>query len=112
MPRWYYNIPTPKVFDGANQATTPVYLNYGQSINEQGAASDMHYAFDDVPYEQSSNPTSLAKDNYSVMGPGISGSIEPYRLDIGSLSMPRQMTVDHVRIAMMPFQRKSLAKFL
>jgi hypothetical protein len=69
-----------------------------------GAASDINYYFNPAAeYYQSNNPASLALDNYSVKAAGISGSISPYRLDIGSVSMPRQMTANHVRYSPVRF---------
>jgi len=65
-----------------------------------GVASDMSYFIDPLnEYYAQSNPSGLATDNYSVSGPGISGSIKPYRLEIGSLSMPREMSASHQRLA-------------
>ncbi|HNP19913.1 MAG TPA: hypothetical protein PKL31_15855, partial [Fulvivirga sp.] len=110
MKRYYYDIENPRVYTSAfdTDGVTPVYLNDGANIEENGAASDMYYDFDGTSsYVSSSSPTSLAKDRYSVMGPGISGSIEPYRLDIGTLSFPRQMKNDHVRIAMLPWKSRA-----
>jgi len=86
---------------GEDEHGAPVYVSKNIS-NVFGAASDMHYAWSGKSYEQTNNPTSLAKDNYNVMGPGVSGSIEPYRLDVGSLSMPRDMGTEHLRLAMQP----------
>src|SRR5690606_20510178 len=45
------------------------------------------------------NPVTLASDNFSIKAAGISGTIRPYRLDVGSVSMPRQMTKHHDRLA-------------
>lgn len=67
------------------------------SINE-GSASDINYDHGSV-YSTTNNPASLALDDYSVQAPGISGSIMPYRVDVGSVSMPRQMTKWHIRLA-------------
>ena len=44
------------------------------------------YVDDDAEYQWTMNPVNIAYDQYSVMGGGISGSIYPYRLDIGSVS--------------------------
>jgi hypothetical protein len=67
------------------------------SINE-GSASDINYDHGSV-YSTTNNPASLALDDYSVRAPGVSGSIKPYRVDVGSVSMPRQMTKSHIRLA-------------
>lgn len=107
MNRAIYNVTTPKTFTSANDPVTPGYINTGENLNEKGSASDMHYYFDGTNYYLSSNPTSLAKDNYSIMGPGISGAIEPYRMDMGTLSMPRQMSENYLRLAMLPWRQRS-----
>jgi hypothetical protein len=61
-----------------------------------GFASDInYYAPWDYIYETS--PIKLATDNYSVKAPGISGAIIPYRLDVQTVSMPRDMTDNHKR---------------
>ncbi len=80
----------------------PLYVE-PSAFGDQGAASDMHYHWDGRPYEKTVNPTSIAKDQFSVMGAGVSGSIEPYRLDVGSLAMPRLMTEKHKKIAIGKF---------
>jgi hypothetical protein len=40
-------------------------------------------------YEASSRPISIAHDYFSVMGEAISGTIRPYRLDVGSVAYPK-----------------------
>jgi hypothetical protein len=67
-----------------------------------GAATDMNYEVDGA-YKDINNPAFLAMDDYTVSAPGISGSITPYRLDIGSVSMPREMSSKHNRLAPVPF---------
>jgi len=88
--------------------STPLtqFLKSTQTSN-QGAASDITYipeANEDMKeFYEINNPVSLAYDNYSVKAPGVSGSITPYRLEIGSVSMPREMTSGHERLAALPF---------
>lgn len=53
------------------------------------AVSDMHMNNDGTgDFEYLIEPTSIAYDNYNVMGIGISGEIKPFRLDVGSLAYP------------------------
>ncbi len=67
--------------------------------NEIGSASDMLFFMDDdEQYHSSNRPAGLAFDNYNVTGPGVSGSIAPYRFEIGSLAAPRGMDADHKRL--------------
>jgi hypothetical protein len=95
-----------------NQSTFPwmnLYLKNGsvsETLNEfpKGTGSVNEGAASDINYDQGSNyitinnSASLALDDYTVRAPGISGTIMPYRVDVGSVSMPRQMTKWHVRL--------------
>jgi len=113
----------------AGNAQTPAYTNTGFNANfsltnggvstplnqfqkstqtaNKGAASDITYipeANEDMKeFYEVNNPVTLAFDNYSVKAPGVSGSITPYRLEIGSVSMPREMSSGHERLAALPF---------
>ncbi|MFC6225877.1 hypothetical protein ACFP2F_21710 [Hymenobacter artigasi] len=40
-------------------------------------------------YQASTRPISIAHDNFNVMGEGVSGSIRPYRLEVGSIAYPK-----------------------
>jgi hypothetical protein len=83
--------------NGVVRSTTDQFEKTG---NSQGNASDVSY---NVPaglkYKDARGPVILATDNYSVKAPGISGSIKPYRFDIGSVSTPREMSEYHTRLA-------------
>lgn len=87
-----------------NGATTlnqfPKSNNNSSSAYQVGVASDMSYFIDPAKeYYEQSNPSGIATDDYSVSGPGISGSIRPFRFEVGSLSMPREMSNHHQRLA-------------
>lgn len=70
----------------------------------KGSASDINInLLGSAEYKDDVSPFSLAYDNFSVKAPGISGSIKPYRLEVGSVSTPREMTPDHIRLAPVPF---------
>ncbi|MBL7853226.1 MAG: hypothetical protein JNL17_02435 [Cyclobacteriaceae bacterium] len=78
--------------------------SFTRSANNIGAASDVSYFMPDgIHYSQVSSPAVIATDNFSVKAPGIGGSIAPYRLDIGSVSVPREMTARHVRFSPVGF---------
>ena len=49
------------------------------------------------------SPTQLATDSYSVYSPGIIGSINPYRLEVGSVGMPRDMTQFFWKLVQVPY---------
>lgn len=72
--------------------------------NAAGGVSDINYTLDDSwSYPGQKTATVLATDDYTVNAPGVSGSITPYRLEVGSVSMPRQMSQDHYRLAPLPY---------
>jgi len=73
-------------------------------VNQEGVASDMSYYI--PPSATAATATSaalIATDLYKVSAPGISGNIAPYRLDVGSLSFPREMSADHYRLNPLPY---------
>ncbi len=51
----------------------------------------------------SNNALSIAHDDFSVMGGNVSGSIRPYRLEVGSLAFPYQGTDEHLKYATIPY---------
>jgi hypothetical protein len=98
-------------FSGAGN-NAQVYLKNGgvtetlhvfSNANNEGSASDINYqshpSDDQKEFYEINNPVALAPDLFSVKAAGISGTIKPYRLDVGSVSMPRQMTKYHDRMA-------------
>lgn len=93
---------------GLENSGVSVPLNgFSKSTNagNKGSASDINYFIDDnKEYWQVNNASLLATDDYQVKAAGISGSITPYRLDVGSVSMPREMTSYHLRLAPVQFQ--------
>lgn len=56
----------------------------------------------------SMEPVSIAHDAFTVMAPGISGSIQPYRLDVGSVAGPRQMSADHYKYNTVPYAQSKV----
>lgn len=48
-------------------------------------------------------PISIAHDDFSVMGDGVSGSIRPQHLDVGSLAFPKKMSEYHEKYILSPF---------
>lgn len=81
----------------------PETLYSFQSANNQGSASDINYqshpSDDNKEFYEINNPAALAPDGFSVKAAGVAGTIRPYRLDVGAVSMPRQMTKHHDRLA-------------
>ncbi|HEY5750763.1 MAG TPA: hypothetical protein VIU12_32090 [Chryseolinea sp.] len=69
----------------------------------QGGASDINFITGSGSYDAQRTGTVLAMDSYSVNAPGVSGAITPYRLEVGSVAMPREMTPHHTRLAPVPF---------
>ena len=54
-------------------------------------------------YESNKRPFNIAHDDFSVMGGQISGSIRPYRLEVGSVAFPRRMSNHHDTYSDVPF---------
>lgn len=69
----------------------------------RGAASDINFTVNNLSYQEQNSPVLLATDQYMVNAPGVSGSITPYRFEVGTVSMPREMTERHIRFAAAPF---------
>lgn len=92
--------------NGGVSETLKQFLFSTQTTN-RGASSDINYQPDVneslKQFYEVNNPVFLAKDKFSVKAPGISGSISPYRLEAGSVAMPREMTPKHVRLAPVPY---------
>lgn len=62
------------------------------------AVSDMHMNNDGAgEFAYLIAPTSIAYDNYNVMGVGVSGDIKPFRTDVGSLSYPNLGDPDNAK---------------
>jgi len=108
----------PNVYDGqanyaAGKATKGYLFNYhhdfggsvGNFSTETGADIQRYNQPYGPGYETDvRNPTSIAHDDFSVMGPGISGTIRPQRLDVGSFANPRQMLDRHDKYSLVPWE--------
>ena len=111
----------PNVYDGptnyqAGKSRKGFKFNYTRAFTDKGnfaveTAADMQqFNFPGQDYRvNSSAPVSIAHDDFSVMGPGISGSIRPQRLDVGSLAYPRQMLERHDKYNLVPWQPYKVA---
>lgn len=84
-------------------AQTPMQFPQSSNDNGKGAASDINIDLSNADYFANASPAILAYDNFYVSGPGASGSIRPYRMEIGSVSVPREMTKNHIRLSAVPF---------
>jgi hypothetical protein len=88
-----------------NIGTTETLRSFkkSSSTTNEGAASDINYRPDWneswKEFYETNNPVVLGYDNFHVKGAGISGAITPYRLEVGSVSMPREMSSNHQRYA-------------
>lgn len=83
-------------------------VNFFSSFNPDGpsfgAASDINIDLSGNEYWSIANPSMLAYDNYQVNSPGVSGTIKPYRLELGSVGVVREMKNDHFRLNVMPYE--------
>ncbi len=88
-----------------NGVTSPTIATYGLNTTSGNASDVNYYLKENLAYKDANTALSLATDNYSVKAPGLSGSIKPYRLDIGSVAMPHQMSIYYGRWAPLPYQQ-------
>ncbi|HEY8936108.1 MAG TPA: hypothetical protein VIM65_12840 [Cyclobacteriaceae bacterium] len=93
-----------------NNVSTPYNASYSWTnqsgfTGNGGGASDINFTMDNSAstYKAQSPATVLATDNYIVNGPGISGSIKPYRLETGSVAMPRDMATYYTKNYLLPY---------
>lgn len=103
----------PQVYDGSLQGTKKksliynYYRDYGTNGNvEWEVGGDLHQhvgAGEAGYYVTSSRPLSIAHDDFSVMGDGVSGNIRPQRLEVGSLAFPKKMSNEHYKYSLVPF---------
>lgn len=77
--------------------------NYPLETYPQGAASDINIDFTTLDYYNNDSPALLATDDYKVNAPGITGTIKPYRMEMGSVSVPREMADAHFRLCPVPY---------
>ena len=105
----------PKLYDTyvpsfANGPQADVFKSY--SVNNDNTNSTWEVGADlhqfvgpgEADYLKTGNrPISIAHDDFSVMGDGVSGSIRPQRLDVGSLAFPKKMSETHDKYALTPY---------
>lgn len=109
----------PDVYDGlANYQSAPprprkgYKFNYSRDFGNRSnfvteTAADMHQYTDPSNRDykvNTQNPISIAHDDFTVMGAGVSGAIRPQRLDVGSLAYPRQMREHHDKYSLVPWE--------
>lgn len=94
-----------QTINGANQTSIKRFeVGTPGTYYLKGSASDINIDLGgNADYSDNTSAVALAYDNFSVSAPGISGTIKPYRLEVGSVSVPREMTPDHVRLAPIPY---------
>ena len=104
----------PKLYRGGT-AAGQAGVFYAQEQNSTTSTSYRQEVSADVslpvkpfdPYEKNNmRPLSVAYDNFTVSGPGVSGNIRPYRLDVGSVAFPRQMNDEHFKYNLVPFAQQ------
>ena len=106
-------IQEPQVYDGTFQNNGRkallynYYRDYGSNGNvEREIGGDLHQhvgAGEDNYYATSVRPLSIAHDDFSVMGDGVSGNIRPQRLEVGTLAFPKKMSNEHYKYSLVPF---------
>ena len=111
----------PAIFDGpanlaANKSRKALSFKYTKTKTDQGnvitdIGSDMQQwsnPMDDYR-GNSLSAVSIAHDDFTVMGAGVSGSIRPQRLDVGSLAYPRKMQAYHAKYNLVPWDKSKVA---
>ncbi len=81
------------------------YVNFFNADHpaNKGIASDVMHTLESGVYAWQHTQTNLAPDIYSVMGSNVSGLIQPYRLDVGSVAVSQRMDLAHLKYNMFPF---------
>jgi len=72
--------------------------------NYRGPACDIGYNLkEDVTFTNDKSPAVIATDNFKVNANGISGAISPYRLESGTISIPRRINSAHLRYSILDY---------
>ena len=104
--------PSPNIYIGSSsfrQGKSPEfdtrYDNTSAGTFQSSPGADLYqpHGTKDDYWADNSEPISIAHDDFSVMGGNVSGSIRPYRLEVGSLAFPYQGIGDHHRFAAIPY---------
>lgn len=99
----------PRVFSGPpsyfnSYSIAKGFLVSNFSNSSALVSSDMYAHVDpSKKYSDIVTSTHLAYDQFNVMSGGISGTISPYRLEIGSLSQPKRYSWNSYRQNLIPF---------
>lgn len=72
------------------------YASSPSTNNTHVPSSDMFMHYNQGAYFNNVNPTGIAYDNFNVKSSGISGSIAPFRQDMGSFSNSAAMNDYHI----------------
>ena len=91
----------------ANDVPVEKYFNQSDESGVLASVGDFQYEFEGTDYIEELTeitPTNIAKDQYRVMAPGISGSIEPYRVELGAIASPKDFTSERNQLALVPFE--------
>lgn len=103
-----------RVFDGSIPSLTNYHnytpYAYKDNYTTEGMkiATDMYASINSsTPVEHQIYSSHITYDGYKVMGGDISGNIEPYRLDVGSLSLPL-VSEDGTQYAMSRFHQSGV----
>jgi hypothetical protein len=96
----------PRIFNESNPSLVgdKVRRFRGTYTHNHFAGSDMYsYVGPNQNYGTHINSTHISYDQYSVMSDGISGSISPYRMEIGSLAQPSKLSLRNETHNLVPF---------
>ncbi|UOQ75198.1 hypothetical protein [Hymenobacter cellulosilyticus] len=83
------------------------FRDYGVDQHlEREVGADLHQHAEAVEPDYrvvSLRPLSIAHDDFSVMGNGVSGSIRPQLLEVGSVAFPKKISQEHDKYNVVPF---------
>jgi hypothetical protein len=82
--------------------------NYGNFFK---GVSDMYMQINDKNTGTVITPSNIASDNYSVKGPGITGSIKPYHYETGSLAFYKVLSSSELMYDKFPFLNTYKVKY-
>jgi hypothetical protein len=95
----------PRINDGSgNYDAMPFVRGFANPLYPDNVANDMFmYVPSGQNYSDVTGPSHVAYDNFNVMTETISGSMSPYRLDIGSMVQPKRVTFNNQSQNLVPF---------
>lgn len=90
-------------YGGNTTSQQPHYMSFETSVHPRYAHDAYVYYEPNVALSYQFNPFSIAKDNFNIKANGLSGSISPMRMDVGSISDPAETDDTHYYFFVTPY---------